>query len=135
MTPAILSVYLTLLSISLQNLSDALDASVPPAMVETIDAPNWIKSRIAHYADKYSVSELTMNKIIECESGFDPKIGGDFSTSTGDYTSWGLVQIHLPAHKNITKNQATDVDFALNFLASHLNIGRGNLWSCYRQMQ
>lgn len=45
--------------------------------------------------------------------------------------SWGLAQIHLPSHPNITKEQATDPDFALNYIAEHL--GRDDNWSCYKR--
>ena len=46
--------------------------------------------------------------------------------------SFGLVQIHLPAHRTITKEQALDPEFAIDFLAKNLAQGRGTMWSCYK---
>jgi hypothetical protein len=33
--------------------------------------------------------------------------------------SWGLVQIHLPTNPNVKKEQATDPEFSIKYLASH----------------
>jgi len=46
--------------------------------------------------------------------------------------SFGLVQIHLPAHTNVSKEQALDPEFAIDFLAKNLAQGRGAMWSCYK---
>ena len=45
--------------------------------------------------------------------------------------SFGLVQIHLPAHPNVKMEQAVDPEFAIDFLAKNLAQGRGAMWSCY----
>lgn len=45
--------------------------------------------------------------------------------------SWGLVQIHLPAHPTISKEQANDPEYAAEFLARNLKAGRGSMWTCY----
>lgn len=138
MTEAILSVYLALLQLSLTSLSMQLDAMpVSPVYepaAQSIDAPEWIKSRIAHYAERYGVSEFTMTKVIKCESEFDPNAEGDFSTTTGSYRSFGLAQINLPSHPNITISEAKNPEFALNFLASNLSLGNGRLWTCYKKL-
>jgi soluble lytic murein transglycosylase-like protein len=133
MTPAIISIYLTLLSINLQSLSAQLEnlPMVDP-VVETSEAS--IKSRISYYANTYEVSESIMNHIVRCESGFNPNAKGDFSTTTQSYNSYGLSQIHLPSHPEISKEEATDIEFALNFLASNLKVGNGKLWTCYKNL-
>ena len=87
----------------------------------------WITQRIKHYADFYGVSEITMSNIIKCESGFNPNA----INSTSKEYSVGLVQINLMAH-DITESEAKDVDFALDFLASNLKVGRGNMWTCFK---
>jgi hypothetical protein len=139
MNSVILSAYLTLLSISLQNLSLTLEQNpvIPPPAAITLALPEseqWIRTRVNHYAEKYGVAESTMNKIVQCESGFDPKAKGDFSTTTQEYTSFGLVQINLPHNKNVTKEEAFNVEYALDFLASGLSQGRGSRWTCFRQL-
>ena len=52
--------------------------------------------------------------------------------AVGDYErSFGPVQIHEPAHPNITREEAVDPDFAIGYLASEMSAGRGKKWSCY----
>lgn len=77
-------------------------------------------------AFKYQVSYQVMAKIVRCESGWRT----DAHNPNGE-DSWGLVQINLRAHKDIAKEQATDPDFALDFLAKNLSKGHGKLWTCY----
>jgi len=83
--------------------------------------------KIALVAEKYNVSRVTMAKIIACESGNNPRAVGDGNRS------FGLVQIFLPAHPNITKEQALDPDFAIDFLGKKLSEGEGHIWTCYRK--
>ena len=81
---------------------------------------------ITFYSLKYNVKESVMRKVISCESSYKIKAVGDGGKS------FGLVQIHLPSHPYVTKEQAFDPDFALNFLASNLAKGKGKMWTCYR---
>lgn len=84
-----------------------------------------------------------MSGIISCESGWNPNIQSNHRYTTNapaGYVSgqreesYGLVQIHLPAHPHITKEQALDPEFALDFLARNLAVGRENMWSCAKQI-
>jgi len=93
--------------------------------------PLSIKDKVGYYAKKYSVSESVMDKVIKCESGYNPNANAH--TSRED--SWGLVQINLKAHKTITKEQAIDPDFALNFLAENLARNNGRIWTCFRKIK
>lgn len=85
-----------------------------------------------------------MDAIISCESGYNPT-----AQSNHAYTkdrplegvvagqreqSFGLVQIHLPAHKNISYEQAIDPVFAVEFLAKNIKNGNIWMWSCARQL-
>lgn len=96
----------------------------------TASTPEWVKMRISHYADYYGVSEITLNNIVKCESGFNPNA---INSSPQEY-SVGLVQINLRTHlKNgITKEMALDPEFSLDFLARKIKEGKGHLWTCYR---
>lgn len=82
---------------------------------------------IGYYASKYGVSQRIMTSVVSCETGgtFDPKQKGDHGHSLG------LSQIYLPAHPDITPDQAQDPDFALEFMASNLAKGNGSLWTTY----
>jgi len=85
-----------------------------------------------------------MTAIISCESGFNPSIQSKHvyteknvpkGYKVGDREqSYGLVQIHLPAHPNITKAQATNTDFATDFLAKNIAAGHASMWSCFKTL-
>lgn len=80
------------------------------------------------YADRYKVSREVVRKVVQCESSYNIKAIGDGGTS------YGLVQIHLPAWKNITKEDAFNPDFAFDFLAKKISEGQGYHWTCFRNL-
>lgn len=105
------------------------------------------------YADYYNVSEDKVISIMRCEAPwkrnengryYDEKDGqskltysqGQISRNpswgnVGDRErSFGIVQIHEPAHPNITREQALDPDFALDFLAYNVSKGKSGMWTC-----
>lgn len=86
-----------------------------------------IKQRITYYSKLQGVSSVVVDSVIRCESNYNPNAVGDHGYS------YGLVQIHLPSHLDITKAQAFDPDFAINYLASQIKQGNGKLWTCYRK--
>lgn len=88
--------------------------------------PLTLKEKSDKYAKQYNVNAELMSAVVKCESTFNPDAIGDYGNS------FGLVQIHLPSHPTITKEQAYDPDFALDFLAKNLAKGKGNMWTCYR---
>ena len=105
-------------------------APEPPQEIVEVQQPvsskDLVKQRIEHYASFYNVSPITMNIVVDCESQY-------YSQAVGDNgTSFGLVQIHAPAHPNVTLEQAFDIEFALNFLAKNLKDGKGSMWTCWR---
>ena len=97
---------------------------IPTPVIPII--PETIPEKIERYSLKYNVNPITVNKVISCESNYNPNNIGD------NGTSFGLVQIHLPAHPNITKSQALDPDFAIDYLTKNLKAGNGRMWTCYR---
>lgn len=105
---------------------------------------------IRDFAEKYKVSPAEIERIIDCENEeYDPKLQSRIRYTEGQISrhpdwgivgerekSFGLVQIHLPAGnkwkgKTITKEQATDPIFSIEFLAYQLSKGNGPMWSCY----
>lgn len=96
--------------------------------VESITSSTTIRAKIQEIAKKYAVSAYEIDKVVQCESGYNPLAVGDKGKS------FGLVQIHLPAHPNITKEQAFDEDFALNFIASEFSKNNKWKWSCYKSL-
>lgn len=77
-------------------------------------------------------------KVIECETmhSWDPFIQSTYPNERdgGRELSFGLVQIHLPDHKNVSKEQAQDPEFAFEFMADYWDQGQENQWSCYRKL-
>lgn len=82
---------------------------------------------ITFYSQKYDVNEKLIRKVIRCESRYKTDAVGDGGKS------YGLVQIHLPSHPYVSKEQAFDPDFALDFLAKNVAEGKGKMWTCYRR--
>lgn len=101
-----------------------------------------IKEKVTDYATKYKVPVSEMWRVIDCENpSLDPKMQSKYiykkdrpseGVKAGEQErSFGLVQIHLPAHPSISYEEATDVDFSLEFLAKNLSEGNGKIWTCY----
>lgn len=98
--------------------------------VTTNDIPSYAPPRektiseiIDEKALQYNVSATRLTFFIKCESNFNPKAlnpNGEFSI--------GLSQINLEAHTNITREQAEDPDFAINFMAENFSKGKYNMW-------
>ncbi len=97
-----------------------------------------VKELIKVKGIQYDVSQELMKEIINCESSGSTTIQSKHIYKTNKYgpintreQSYGLVQIHLPAHPDITKEQAIDPEFSIDFLAKNLSQGKGKMWSCY----
>lgn len=71
-----------------------------------------------------------MSDIVSCESGWDLTA----HKLTQKENSWGLVQINLKAHINITKAEAVDPIFSLQYLAQNISTGNSSMWTCTRIM-
>lgn len=50
----------------------------------------------------------------------------------GHEDSWGVCQIHLPAHKEITREQALDWHWCIDWTAQEFNAGNAHHWTEYR---
>lgn len=96
--------------------------------------PN-VLAKVSLYAERYSINYTEFYKTIRCESGFDPLIQSQHITSTGEREqSFGIAQINLPYHPTITKEQALDPDFSLDFMAREFSKGNQGLWTCYKDL-
>lgn len=69
---------------------------------------------------QYAVPAANVKKIIKCESNWSVEAHQVSSRES----SYGLVQINLKAHKDITIDQAKDPGFAITYLAK--NMAKGN---------
>lgn len=128
-------------------------SSIPPAMVVYAQEPeapriiqietriNWtperIQQEIEEQAAAYGRSARYMAAVIDCESMGSTTIQsghtyGFTNIKKGIYKgdreqSFGLAQIHLPDHPGVTREQAEDPAFAINFMAK--NLGKVK-WYC-----
>lgn len=114
---------------------------VPATTTEPEYMSVWAK--IDHYADLYGVDRDFLEMMVNCETAgtFDPKIQSGYHYKFSDpkrgiaigdrEKSYGLAQISLPHHPEVSYEEAIDPDFALNFLAKNLSEGKGWLWSCH----
>jgi hypothetical protein len=64
--------------------------------------------------------------IITKESQWNPHA----ISATHDY---GLVQINLPSHPEVTKQEAFDPDFSLHWMGEQWKEGNENEWTTYRE--
>lgn len=97
----------------------------PTEIVRELTIPELIEK----YSIEYNVSSDVMTSVIDCESDFRPNAHNGVGEN-----SWGLVQINLNAHPQISVQQATNPDFAIKFLAENLSKGRGSMWSCFKKL-
>lgn len=97
------------------------------------DNETLIREAIKQYcSSKWQDVALSIAKL---ENGFN--IGQsrikDRTGPNGREDSWGAVQIHLPDHPIITRKQAQNIDFSIQFLCDNLEKGNGKIWSTFQQ--
>lgn len=79
---------------------------------------------IRYWADTYNVPFYEIRETIKCESGFDP-------LAVGKLGETGLAQIYLKYHTDVTRAQARDPDFSVQFIAKNWKDHK-EWWSCAR---
>jgi hypothetical protein len=95
--------------------------------------PERIEQEIEEQAEKYGADAGLMKRIIACESNGSTTIQSYHKRPDGSREqSYGLVQIYLPAHPNVTYEQAIDPQFAIEFMAKNI-VKNPRMWSCYKE--
>lgn len=87
---------------------------------------------VEEMAIKYGVSAYQMAETINCESRWDPTIQSYHVRNGVRENSWGIVQIHLTAHPNISKKQATDPYWSIEWMAQQFAKGNQRAWTCWK---
>lgn len=107
-------------------------APVLPSLVSTPEEDTI--AAVTAAAAAYRVSAHEMIETIRCETGntFDPGLQSYVVRNGEREDSWGLAQIHLPSHPEITRDDATDPTFAINFMASEFSKGNQWKWACWK---
>lgn len=104
--------------------------------VHAWDATN--KESLRDYAiyvsSKEGLSVGAFLATLKCEGDFYngqsyvKKIGGP----NGREDSWGVAQIHLPSHPEISKEQALNPFWSINWMADEWLKGNEWKWTCYK---
>lgn len=109
------------------------EPKIEPKVVMIEARINWTEERIEEevkeQAKKYNIPFQEMWNTILCESGANTTIQSYYKKTyppsvvlVGDTTreqSFGLAQIHLPDHPNVTMEQAQDPKFSIDFMAKN----------------
>ena len=98
-----------------------------------------VKRLVDIYAKKYHVSAKSMMRTLENENNtfdFDRQSGlkykkGNRWKLSGYEQSFGIAQIHLPDHPSVTIEEATDPEFAVEFMAMNFAKGKQRMWMGY----
>lgn len=81
-------------------------------------------------AQEYGVKPKFMKCLIRHENrAWNPELQSLVVSNGKREDSWGLSQIHLPSHPSITREEATDPKFAIEFMASEISEGNAWQWS------
>lgn len=116
--------FLIFLALGFGQTTPALAQTLPPVVYSTTTAEDIITS----YAIHYGISAGPLVATLRCESDFDSGAVGDHGSS------FGVAQIHLPAHPEITEAEALDPLWSINWAAEQFAAGHADLWTCYRQL-
>lgn len=119
-----LSLLLTLIALGFIAPTPALAYQAEPIAYTQENASVIIEAYAAHNG----IPAAPLIATLACESKFNPASVGDHGTS------FGVAQIHLPAHPEITKTQALDPLWAIDWTAKEFALGHQGMWSCYRAL-
>lgn len=119
-----MTLLLIFLGLGLGQSTPALAQTLPPVVYSTTTATDIIIA----YAVKYGIPAQPLIDTLRCESDFNANAIGDHGTS------FGAAQIHLSAHPEITKAEAMDPLWSINWTAEQFAAGHADLWTCYREL-
>lgn len=115
---------LIFLALGFGHTTPAMADAIAPVAYSTSTAEVIIEAYAAHYG----IPARPLVDTLLCESDFNPDAVGDHGTS------FGVAQIHLPAHPEITKEEALDPFFAIDYAASEFASGHASQWTCYKHL-
>ena len=114
----------------------------PISVVVVEEKPVSLDEYVQRYAIRYGVSADDMWRVIRCENpSLDPMQQSN-ARYTRNHPEWGVVagqrelsygvaQIHLPTAGGVTYEQATDMEFSVEWMAKRFSEGKQHLWSCW----
>lgn len=95
---------------------------------------------VKHGLDPNKRSELFATVLCEApknaDGTYDPAGQSRHITKKGTREdSWGVTQINLPSHKDITRVQAQSAEWSINWMASAFSDGKEAMWTCWRDLK
>lgn len=100
------------------------------AIVVLPPVPPTLTQLASSTALKYGLDLDHFDEVISCESGWDPSIKSRYPGEN----SWGIAQINLDAHPEITLAQALDPSWSLEWMAKQWASGNADSWTCWREL-
>lgn len=120
----------------------------PPEFIQTqpvvIVVPIWTPDTLSTLASTTAITaglnpEHFVKTLYKESKGFiDPAIQSKYPDPKGPgghENSWGICQIDLDFHPELTKEQAIDPVFCTKWTAEQWQVGHATSWSAYRQLQ
>jgi soluble lytic murein transglycosylase-like protein len=108
--------------------SESAAAPEPTILVEIQqDIPKTIEELLVDASIKYGINHKRFLATAKCESSLNPDAVGDRGNS------FGLFQIHLPSHPDVTSKLATDPEWAIEWSAQKFKKNPA-IWTCYRKL-
>jgi hypothetical protein len=102
----------------------------PPVHVPTIS------ELVNTYSKEYGISSDLVMDVMRCENrSMNPTLQSQIVKNGVQEQSFGLAQINLPSHPDISLSQATDPNFSIKYMVSQIAAGKGYQWTCYRILE
>lgn len=125
MAPLILS----LLTIQLTLAGMSLDAM--QAQAATMTAADY-KEYAVFAAEKNGIDAEQFTATLQCESSWRPTKQSEFYKNGKREESYGIAQINLPMHLDVTYDQATDGAWSIDWAAKQFRAGNQKWWTCWK---
>lgn len=127
---------LTLLSLVV---SYALSFAYPSVTYAAAPVPPTVQELVYRAANRNHVdAELMWRVISTCEDpSLDPAAQSaviDRKGPNGRENSWGIAQIDLDYHPELTRAEVTDPAFAADWMATEFSHGHATSWTCYNRI-
>lgn len=91
---------------------------------------------IESYAKIFNINTDRVYATIKCESKFMARQSVILNKKgpNGYENSWGIAQIYLPAHPEISQEEAMNDEYAIGWMMREFSQGNARIWTCYRQL-
>lgn len=117
-------------------------AETSPEPISKLLTLEEVSKIIEKNSTKYHVKFNSLLQTIICESPksddglFDPSGQSEFTDEAGKREeSYGITEINLPSHPDITKEQATDAEWSIEWMTQQFAAGKASMWTCWRDLK